>query len=63
MARRILISIGISMMLYRDDLLGIPIYALGQVFIIIAAGLTLWSMFDYLQAAWPLLRGGAPQRD
>jgi CDP-diacylglycerol--glycerol-3-phosphate 3-phosphatidyltransferase/cardiolipin synthase len=51
--------IGISLMLYQDDLLGIPIYALGQVFIVVAAALTLWSMFDYLQAAWPLLRGGS----
>ena len=55
--------IGISMMLYQDDLLGIPIYALGQVFIIVAAGLTLWSMFDYLQAAWPLLRSGRAKDD
>ncbi len=53
--------IGISMMLYQDDLFSIPMYALGQLFIIIAAGLTLWSMFDYLQAAWPLLRDGTPK--
>ena len=55
--------IGISMMLYRDDLLGIPIYALGQVFLLVAAGLTLWSMFDYLKAAWPLLRGDSATQD
>lgn len=47
--------IGISMMLYRDDLLGIPIYLTGNVLLFVAAGLTIWSMFDYLRAAWPVM--------
>lgn len=47
--------IGISMMLYQDPLLGLPIYLIGNVMLIIAAGLTLWSMIDYLRAAWPVM--------
>jgi len=30
-----------------------------MVLLIIAAGLTLWSMVAYLQAAWPQLSGRA----
>jgi phosphatidylglycerophosphate synthase len=45
--------------LYRRDLLGIPVYKLGLVLTGIAAVLTLWSMFLYLQLAWPELRGSS----
>src|SRR5471030_265694 len=38
---------GLSMMLFRHDLLGIPIYKLGLVLTAIAAVLTLWSMILY----------------
>lgn len=41
----------IGMLLYRDDLLGIPINNCGYVLLYIAAILTLWSMINYLQAA------------
>lgn len=34
----------------------LPVYALGLVALVAAAGLTLWSMALYLQAAWPVLR-------
>jgi CDP-diacylglycerol--glycerol-3-phosphate 3-phosphatidyltransferase len=43
------------MLLYEEPLLGIPIYEIGFVSLYIAAILTLWSMFVYLRAAWPLL--------
>ncbi|ALP53242.1 CDP-diacylglycerol--glycerol-3-phosphate 3-phosphatidyltransferase [Candidatus Tenderia electrophaga] len=43
------------MLLYRDPLLGIPMYSLGMVFLYIAVALTLWSMVLYLKAAWPVL--------
>jgi len=43
------------MLLFREDLLGLPIYAMGLVLTAIAAVLTLWSMVAYLQAAWPEL--------
>jgi CDP-diacylglycerol--glycerol-3-phosphate 3-phosphatidyltransferase/cardiolipin synthase len=47
--------VGLSMMLYVDDLWILPIYAIGLVLTVIAAILTLWSMVLYLQAAWPEL--------
>lgn len=48
---------GLSMMLFRENLFGLPIYELGLYCLIIAAVLTLWSMIVYLRAAWPDLRG------
>lgn len=48
--------VGISMMLYEHDLFGLPIYMLGEVFLLIAAALTIWSMVGYLRAAWPVIR-------
>jgi phosphatidylglycerophosphate synthase len=47
---------GLSMMLFRHVLLGIPIYKLGLVLTAVAAVLTLWSMILYLRLAWPELR-------
>lgn len=44
---------GLSMLLFRQDLLFIPIYGLGLILTMIAAVLTLWSMAAYLRAAWP----------
>jgi CDP-diacylglycerol--glycerol-3-phosphate 3-phosphatidyltransferase len=49
--------VGLSMMLFRQDLLGLPIYRIGIVLTVLAAVLTLWSMAAYLRAAWPELRG------
>jgi len=48
--------VGLSLLLFRWDLLGIPIYKLGSVLTAIAAVLTLWSMILYLRLAWPELR-------
>jgi CDP-diacylglycerol--glycerol-3-phosphate 3-phosphatidyltransferase/cardiolipin synthase len=47
---------GLSMMMFREDLLGLPIYAMGVVLLVVAAALTMWSMVAYLQAAWPELK-------
>ena len=47
---------GLSMMMFRSDLLGLPVYEIGVVLTVIAGALTLWSMVSYLQAAWPELR-------
>jgi phosphatidylglycerophosphate synthase len=47
--------VGIPMMLYRDDLFGLPIYRIGLYLTVAAAVLTLWSMISYLRAAWPVL--------
>jgi len=57
--KTILQIVGLSMMLYRWDLFGIPIYQLGFLLTGIAAVLTLMSAVDYLRAAWPDLRGSA----
>src|SRR5271166_5111767 len=51
--------VGLSLLLYRHDLFGIPIYKLGLILTGVAAILTLWSMFLYLRLAWPELRGSA----
>jgi len=47
--------VGLSMMLYRWDILGLPIYRFGLYLTVLAAILTLWSMVAYLRAAWPVL--------
>ena len=48
--------IGISLMLYREPLLALPVYVIGEWLVYIAAALTLWSMIDYLRAAGPAIR-------
>ncbi len=45
------------LMIYRQPLLGLPVYDIGLFLLIFAAGLTLWSMFRYLRGAWPVLQG------
>ena len=51
---------GLSCMLFAEPLLGLPIYEIGLVFLVLAAGLTVWSMLGYIRAAWPAQREGAP---
>ncbi len=48
--------IGISFMLYREPLLTLPTYRIGEWLVYVAAALTIWSMIDYLRAAGPALR-------
>jgi CDP-diacylglycerol--glycerol-3-phosphate 3-phosphatidyltransferase len=48
--------IGISLMLYREPLFTLPVYRIGEWLVYVAAALTLWSMIDYLRAAWPAMR-------
>jgi CDP-diacylglycerol--glycerol-3-phosphate 3-phosphatidyltransferase/cardiolipin synthase len=47
--------VGIPLMLYRADILGLPVYDIGVYLTAGAAVLTLWSMISYLKAAWPVL--------
>ncbi len=54
--KTILQIVGLSLMLVRWDVFGLPMYSLGLVLLVIAAVLTLISMVDYLRAAWPDLR-------
>jgi CDP-diacylglycerol--glycerol-3-phosphate 3-phosphatidyltransferase len=51
--------VGLSLLLFRRDLFGIPIYTLGLVLTAVATVLTLWSMISYLNLAWPELRGSS----
>jgi CDP-diacylglycerol--glycerol-3-phosphate 3-phosphatidyltransferase len=51
--------VGLSMLLFREDLFGIPMYTLGLVLTAVAAVLTLWSMILYLRLAWPELRNSS----
>lgn len=48
--------IAIPCLLYYDTLWGIPFAEIGQVLIVIAAILTVWSMLYYLRRAWPVIR-------
>jgi phosphatidylglycerophosphate synthase len=49
--------VGLTMLLYRRDLFGLPVYRIGLWLTVLAAGLTLFSMALYLRAAWPHLSG------
>ena len=51
--------VGLSFLLFRQDLFSIPVYDLGLVLTAIAVVLTLWSMVAYLRRAWPELRGSS----
>ena len=47
--------VAIALLLYMQPLFGLPTFRIGEICLYIAALLTLWSMFDYLRAAWPYL--------
>tara|TARA_R110002049_G_scaffold23726_45_gene84275 strand:+ start:159 stop:740 length:582 start_codon:yes stop_codon:yes gene_type:complete len=47
---------GIAFMVYHNPFLGIDIYLLGFVLLLVAAVMTIWSMFFYLKAAWPFMK-------
>ncbi|HEY1070170.1 MAG TPA: CDP-diacylglycerol--glycerol-3-phosphate 3-phosphatidyltransferase [Thermomonas sp.] len=48
--------IALGFLLYREPLLGVPVFQIGEWLLAAAAILTLWSGFEYLRAAWPALR-------
>ena len=50
--------LAIGLMLFQYPLGPVDIYGLGVGMLVLAAGLTLWSMCMYLLAAWPELRKG-----
>jgi len=54
--KTILQMTGLSMMMFREDVFGLPVYEMGVVLLVLAAALTIWSMGSYLRAAWPELR-------
>ena len=47
--------IGIGLMLYHDPIFGLDVYQVGIALLFVAAALTVWSMLDYLRAAWPVI--------
>ncbi len=49
--------IAILLLLYKIPVGAFPTHMVGVVLLYIAAILTLWSMFVYLRAAWPILSG------
>lgn len=49
--------VAIPMLLWGRPLLGIDMLRLGHWLVMVAAVLTIWSMFYYLHQAWPHLRG------
>ena len=52
----------IGFLLYHEDIGWIPVALIGELLLYTAAALTLWSMWTYLSAAWPVMsrthRGG-----
>jgi CDP-diacylglycerol--glycerol-3-phosphate 3-phosphatidyltransferase/cardiolipin synthase len=53
--KTIMQMVGLGAMLWEYPILGLPTYYIGLVLLLIAAGLTLWSMFIYIKAASPML--------
>ena len=51
--------VGLSLLLFRQNIFAIPTYKIGLVLTAVAAVLTLWSMVHYLRLAWPELRGSS----
>lgn len=47
--------IAIPFLIYRENLLGLPVARIGEWLLYLAAGMTLWSMAIYVRAAWPSL--------
>ncbi len=45
----------IGFLLYHEPLGWIPVALIGELLLYTAAALTLWSMWKYLQAAWPAI--------
>ncbi len=51
--------VAIPMLLYYENIWGIDIQLLGKWLLMVAAVLTVWSMFYYLRKAWPLIKESA----
>ena len=47
--------IALGFMIYFEPFIGLPIFTIGLTIYYVAALLTLYSMFIYLRAAWPVL--------
>ena len=47
--------IAIALLLYGLPVYGLSTFLIGEIMLYVAALLTLWSMIEYLRAAWPYL--------
>ena len=45
----------ISCLLFEFNFLGLPVLLVGEMLLYLSAALTLWSMWVYLHAAWPIM--------
>ena len=48
--------VAIEVLLYQHDLEGLRLFHAGEMILVLAAALTIWSAIVYLRAAWPVLR-------
>lgn len=56
-AKTIMQMIGLGCMLFKKSVFAIPVYDIGLALLIVATGITLWSMVGYIRAAWPRVSG------
>ena len=54
-AKTVVQLVSIIFLIYNDSLFGIPLFELGILLFYVAAFLTLYSMYIYLRAAWPVM--------
>ena len=54
--KTVLQMVGIAFMVYKHDIFGMETYNVGYILLLISTGMTLWSMVDYLRAAWPSIQ-------
>ena len=50
--------IAIALLLYSQDLVGVPTLLVGELMLYVASALTIWSMVGYLKSAWPAISSG-----
>ena len=55
--------VAILLLLFRVPLGPFPTHDVGLVLLYVAAVLTLWSMFVYMRAAWPIIVGNSGHHD
>lgn len=53
--KTIMQMVGLGMMIWTYPIYGLRVYEIGMGLLIISAGLTMYSMFVYIRAAWPAL--------
>jgi len=52
----------ISCLLFEYPLWGLPVLLVGEITLYLAAALTLWSMWVYLHASWPVMSRGSKSK-